>query len=71
MAPTKKTVERMKTIPATITTQAAAMYSLGGFGRSGCGGGTGGGGGVAVGAAWGVGSGVSVMPCILPWLRWS
>jgi hypothetical protein len=27
MAPAKKTVERMKTIPATITTHAAATYT--------------------------------------------
>jgi hypothetical protein len=41
MAPAKNTVERMKTIPATITTHAAATYSLGGLTRSYAGGGGG------------------------------
>ena len=49
----------MKTIPATITTHAAATYSLGGFSRSG----GGGGGGAATAGVGGVdGSGVSVIP---------
>jgi len=52
----------MKTIPATITTHAAATYSLGGFTRC-AGAGGGGGGGAAVGVVGGTeGWGVSVMP---------
>ncbi|BBZ72387.1 hypothetical protein MPRS_34800 [Mycobacterium paraseoulense] len=48
----------MKTIPATMTTHAAAVYNLGGFTRSG-------GGGAAAGAGVGGvggGSGVSLIP---------
>lgn len=45
MATTKKMVDKMKTIPATITTHAAAAYSLGGLTRS-CLSGAGGGAGV-------------------------
>jgi len=55
MAPVQKTIDTMKTIPATITTHAATTYSVGGFHGS-CRGGSGA----------GVGSGVSVMPPILP-----
>lgn len=48
----------MKTIPATMTTHAAAVYNLGGLTRAG-------GGGAAVGAGVGGvddGSGVSLIP---------
>jgi hypothetical protein len=55
MAPVQKTIDTMKTIPATITTHAATTYSVGGFHGSCWGGG---------GA--GDGSGASVMPFILP-----
>jgi len=49
----------MKTTPATMTTHAAAVYSLGGFIR--CGGG-GGGGGAEAEVGWAGGSGVSLIP---------
>jgi hypothetical protein len=58
MAPEKNTTDKMKMIPATITTHAAAAYSLGGLAR-----GAGGSGGAAATEAGGVeGSGVSLMP---------
>jgi hypothetical protein len=61
MAATIRSVEAMKTTPATITTHAATAYSRGGFSR--CGGGGGGGGGAVATGAVGVaeGSGVSLM----------
>lgn len=39
MAAAKNRVDAMNTTPATITTHAAAAYSLGGFSRGGGGGG--------------------------------
>ena len=71
MAPEKNTTDRMKTMPATMTTHAAATYSLGGLTDSGCtggggptrgGGGGGGGGGGTAEVGWVEDSGVSLMP---------
>jgi hypothetical protein len=74
MAPEKNTTDKMKTMPATMTTHAAATYSLGGLtdsGGNGGGGGPtrgggGGGGGAAAEVGWVEDSGVSLMHCILP-----
>jgi hypothetical protein len=57
IAPEKNTTDKMNMIPATITTHAAAAYSLGGLARGGGGGGAG-----ATEAGRGEGSGVSLMP---------
>ncbi|BBY03129.1 hypothetical protein MSEO_36280 [Mycobacterium seoulense] len=53
-------MEMMKTVPATMTTHAAAVYNLGGLTRSG-GGGAAAGAGAGVGGV-GCGSGVSLIP---------
>jgi hypothetical protein len=57
MAPEKKMTDKMKMIPATITTHAAAAYSRGGLAR----GAAGGGGAAATVLGWVEGSGVSLM----------
>jgi hypothetical protein len=57
MAPAKKTVARMKRTPATMTTHAAATYTLGGLAGSYARGG----GVAATGVGRVAGSGVSLM----------